>query len=164
MNSIVKIIVTIFITLILFFSAFSVYQIPSVKETIALATTIKPETFTELYLENHTEIQKYIEVDVAQTFSFTIHNLEHKTMDYPYEVYIEDLDGNKAELVKDIVRLKHDEKRTIPVYFQINVPVKRAKVVVNLTSKDQAIHFWIGEELGKLQASPTVALEEPEAL
>jgi hypothetical protein len=123
-----------------------VSSFPSVRETVALATTVKPETFTELYLENHLTLPKETIIKKAETFSFTIHNLEYKTMTYPYEVYIQDTAGRKEVLIKDIVKLKHDEKKTIPVYYELLQPIKRAKVVVNLTAKQQEIHFWIGEE------------------
>lgn len=137
-----------------------VYRIPGVSESIALATTIKPETFTELYIENHTKLPRSTEINTARTFSFTIHNLEYKTMTYPYEVYIEDIDGNKAEILKDIVKLDHDQKKTIPVYYQLNIPLQRAKVVVNLIGKKQQIHYWIGNEPGEKASSASAENEE----
>lgn len=122
---------------------FLLSQNTSVQQSVALATTIQPEPFTELYFEGHENLSKKTEVKNAQTFAFTIHNLEYKTTSYPYKVYVQDASGNKAEILKDIVILKHDEKKTIPVYYELLQPVKRAKVVVNLTKKQQQIHYWI---------------------
>lgn len=127
------------------YSGFTLYAIPSVRETIALATTVKPETFTELYLEDHTNLPKSNQVKNPEWFKFTVHNLEYKTMNYPFEVYIEDIDGNKAVIMKDIFKLNHDEYKTIPVYYELLYPIERGKVVVNLIDKDQAVHFWIGK-------------------
>ena len=124
---------------------FLVSQNPSARQTVALATTVKPETFTELYFENHQTLSKQTEIQKAQTFSFTIHNVEYNKMTYPYEVYIEDTEGNRAEILKDIVVLNHDEKKTIPVYYELLQPLTRAKVVVNLPTKNQEIHYWIGD-------------------
>ncbi len=125
---------------------FLVSQNPSARQTVALATTVKPETFTELYFENHEKLVKQIEPNNPQSFSFTIHNREYGTVTYPYEIFITDTNGNKAEIVKDIVVLKHNEKKTIPVYFELLQPVARAKITVKLNNKGQEIHYWIGEE------------------
>ncbi len=139
----------VLIAIIISFAAtafFLVSQNPAAQQTVALATTVKPETFTELYFENHNKLPKQTDLQKAQTFSFTIHNVEYHKMSYPYEVFIEDADGNRAEILKDIVVLNHDEKKTIPVYYELLQSVKRAKVVVSLPTKDQEIHYWIGEE------------------
>jgi len=70
---------------------------PSIKEAIALATTHKPETFTELYFENHIDLPKTINRWQQYSFTFTIHNLEYKDMDYRYVVYLE-RDNEKTTL------------------------------------------------------------------
>lgn len=121
---------------------------PSLQNTIALATTVKPETFTELYFENHLNLTRHTTVNKPHTVTFTIHNLEYKTMNYPYEIYVEDASqsARKTTVLKDIVRLNHDEKRTIAEHFILVDELKRAKVVINLTDKNQEIHYWIGEE------------------
>ena len=76
---------------------------------------------------------------------FTIHNLENKDMEYPYEVYI-DVNGEKQMIDKSSVLIKNNEYETILEDFTITVPMQRVKVVVNLISKSQQIHFWMGEE------------------
>lgn len=145
-----RIILTPIFLFLLAYAGFTLYAIPSVRNSIALATTIKPETYTELYLEDHTTLPKSNKVDSPEWFKFTIHNLENKTMNYPYEVYIEDTDGNRAKIVKDIVKLNNDEYRTIPIYYELLHPVERAKIVIRLIDKDQSIHFWIGKSNEKI--------------
>ncbi len=56
--------------------------VPPVKEAFILATTKKPETFTELYFEDHLSLPKEIILFKENNFKFTIHNLENKDMDY----------------------------------------------------------------------------------
>ena len=78
---------------------------PSVKEALILATTVKPETFTELYFENHLSLPKEVTLFKEYNFKFTIHNLENKDMEYPYEVYI-NVNGEKQIIDKISVSIK----------------------------------------------------------
>ena len=122
-----------------------VKDVPSVKEAIVLATTVKPETFTELYFDDHLSLPNKITLFKEDNFKFTIHNLENKDMEYPYEVYI-DVNGEKQMIDKSSVLIKNNEYKTITENFTITVPMQRVKVVVNLIDKNQQIHFWMGEE------------------
>jgi hypothetical protein len=122
------------------------FTIPSFQHNISLATASKSERFTELYFDNHLNLPKSNTLKQPQTFSFTIHNLENKTIDYPYEIYIEDTAGSRSGIITNSVRISHDQVKTITESFEILAPVKRAKVVVNLMNKKQEIHFWIGED------------------
>lgn len=114
-----------------------------VKEAVTLATTKKPETFTELYFQNHTGLPSRVIPNQEYSFAFTIHNVEYQDMDYPYEIYIEQ-NGEKQHLAKSSVSVKDREFMTIQQGFVLNKPfATRAKVVINLINKNQSIHFWI---------------------
>jgi len=119
----------------------------AVADTLILNATFKPEKFTELYLENHNKLPKETLVNNPYSFRFTIHNLEHQLMEYPYEIYIVDASGS-ARVDEDTgrVTLKHDQYKTITQTFTLMSQFTRAKVVVNLIDKNQSIHFWIGKE------------------
>jgi len=119
--------------------------VPSLKEALILATTVKPETFTELYFEEHLSLPNKVTLFKENNFKFTIHNLENKDMEYPYEVYIE-VNGERQSIDKNSVLIKNNEYETISEDFTITVPMQRVKVVVNLINKNQQIHFWMGEE------------------
>jgi len=119
--------------------------VPSLKEALILATTVKPETFTELYFEDHLSLPNKVTLFKENNFKFTIHNLENKDMEYPYEVYM-DINGEKQMIDKSSVLIKNNEYKTILEEFTITVPTQRVKVVVNLINKNQQIHFWMGEE------------------
>ena len=118
---------------------------PSVKEALILATTVKPETFTELYFEDHLFLPNKVTLFKENIFKFTIHNLENKDMVYIYEVYI-DVNREKQMIDKNSVLIKNNEYKTITKDFTITVPTQRVKVVVNLIGKNQQIHFWMAEE------------------
>src|SRR5665648_542546 len=119
--------------------------VPSVNEALILATTKKPETFTELYFEDHLSLPNKVTLFKENNFKFTIHNLENKVMVYIYEVYI-DVNREKQMIDKNSVIIKNNEYKTITEDFTITVPSQRVKVVTNLIGKNQQIHFWMEEE------------------
>lgn len=120
---------------------------PSIKEAIILATTVKPETFTELYFEDHLSLPVKIILFNENKFKFTIHNLENKDMAYGYEVYL-DLNGEEKQIIdNNSVLIKSNEYKTITESFTIKVPIRRVRVVVSLVDKNQQIAFWMGEEI-----------------
>lgn len=114
---------------------------PSLEEVIALATTRKPETFTELYFENHVNLPKDIKRFEQYKFTFTIHNLENKDIDYPYIVYLQ-RGAEKTIIYKDRVYVKNNEFKSIKKTVG---PLKnlRSKIVVELVDKNQNISFWM---------------------
>jgi hypothetical protein len=115
--------------------------IAAVKETIDLATTKKPETLTELYFENHASLPKTIERHTNYSFTFTIHNLEYKAMQYPYVVYLE-ANNKKIVLDEGLVSLKDGGYTSITEEFG---PLKlvRMKITVELAGRNQPISFWM---------------------
>lgn len=133
--------------MVCFFTAviFQLVKYNSVKKAIILATTKEPSTFMELYFEDHLSLPNKIVLFKENSFEFTIHNLENKDMEYPYEVYI-DIDGEKQIICTDSILIKDNEYETIAVDFTITIPIKRSKVVVNLIDENEQIYFWIEEE------------------
>ena len=130
--------------------------IPSVQRTWILATTVQPETFTELYFEDHLKLPSKIVVGQSEDFKFTIHNLEYKDMKYAIEMYIL-ADGKRENLDKQTVAIKSNGYKTILESYTILEPVKRAEVVINLIDKKQQIDFWVDGEL--IPSSPTPGYE-----
>lgn len=131
--------------ILLVIGVFQFVKIPSsVKEAFALATTKKPETFTELYFEDHTNLPKTIKLYEFYSFDFTVHSLEYKDTDYSYIVYLQ-RENQKIILDQGKFNLKNNEYKSIKEDFG---PLKhlRAKIVVELVNKNQQIAFWIGEE------------------
>jgi len=115
---------------------------PTVKNTIALATTIKPETFTELYFENYLKLPSVVTPDQQCSFSFTIHNLENRDMQYHYVVYLQT--GKWRQVIADkTVFVRNNHSLTIPEIFQAPNAKTKSEVVVDLINKNQQIGFWI---------------------
>jgi hypothetical protein len=145
--------------------AYRIYDtVPAVKEAVTLATTVQPETFTELYFENHTSLPSMIALNHENKFKFTVHNLEYKTMTYPYEVYVKCSDigcnGEKQIIDEGKITLKQNEYKTIPESFTLTLPAGKMEVVANLINKNQAIDFWAyGVTQAVLSASSTVTVQ-----
>jgi hypothetical protein len=116
--------------------------VPGAKDAITLATTVKPETFTELYFKNHLKLPSIVKIGETYSFSFTVHNLEYKTYNYPYEVYI-DTNGQRQYIEKGNFSLRQDQYKTIKEDFSVAPPATRSAVVINLINKNQQIDFWI---------------------
>ena len=151
--------VIVICAIILLYSAFLYFfSIPSVSKAWAILTTIKPDSFTELYFEDHLTLPKTVENNKIYTFKFTTHNLEYKDMTYPYEVYILD-NGKKQTIEKKTFMLKQDQYKTLQEKFTFTKPLKdRAEIIVYLINNDQQIDFWI--EGKQIQPSSTIKMSK----
>jgi hypothetical protein len=115
--------------------------IPQIKETITLATTVKSETFTELYFENHNDLPGIIESHKIYNFTFTIHNLEDRKINYLYIVYLQTA-STKVILNQGTINMENGAYKSIREEFG---PLKnaRVKITVELVNKNQLIDFWM---------------------
>jgi hypothetical protein len=121
-----------------------VSNVPSIRNAVTLATTAKPEAFTELYFEDHNDLPKTIERYKEYSFSFTIHNLEHKDVEYSYIVYLQ-RDSGRTILDSGRFSLQNDEYKSQREDFG---PLEntRTQIVVEITNKNQQIDFWMEEQ------------------
>lgn len=103
-----------------------------------------PETFTELYFEDHSSLPTHTVAGKTDSFSFTIHNIEYATTTYPYSVYFEyNLLLTKVLFEKDTVTLAPGEVKTITVSHTWKSGELQGKVVVLLESTNQYINFLL---------------------
>lgn len=113
------------------------------------ALTPQQEQFTELFFENHGQLPKKIELGKTYPITFTIHNREHETTIYTYEVSFA-ADGHEQETKTVIDRntavLKHDESKTIESLVTVQEPFMRGKITVELVELKQKIHVWVEEQ------------------
>lgn len=141
----VGIILIIFLTTLTFLHSSFKNVIKNVyPELYALNIIPKPESFTELYFENHESLPFTILPQQQYAISFTIHNLEHKNMNYIYEAYIT-TGSNKTILQQGSVFLKNDERKTLSIPFTINASISKSEIVVNISNLQQSIDFWVNK-------------------
>src|SRR3989344_6509010 len=101
----------------------------------------EPENLTELYFENHNDLPKSITSGQKYEFTFTIHNLENKDMDYPYVVFLR-TDEKKIILDEKSVNLKNGEFKMIKEEFG-SLNNLKMKITVELVNRNQQIDFWM---------------------
>lgn len=108
------------------------------------------EKYTELFIDHHEALPRNITPDTRYIFKFTIRNLEHKDMAYPYSVTAETETGEVIFTIKEgTVNLKYGDKKTIEVPFTFSPQFQRAKIEIRLFSTNQTIHFWVNEKDSK---------------
>ncbi len=101
-----------------------------------------PETYTELYFEDHASLPKKTTAGQKTTFSFTIHNMEGIVTTYPYEVYFKYTNlGWKVIFLKGTVTLAPGEFQTITISHTWRSSELEGKVVVELLGSNQYIDF-----------------------
>ena len=102
----------------------------------------EPERFTELYLENHLQLPKSYVRGGNNSFTFTVHNVEHKPMKYEYVV--DAISTESARIItKGSFKLEHDAYKSVTTRIASPEAATRTKININLENKDQSIHFWV---------------------
>lgn len=102
----------------------------------------QPERFTELYLEDHLALPRSYNPKRNNSFTFTVHNLEHKPMDYVYVV--EAISTESARIIsRGNFRLEHDGYKSVTAKIASTEAQVRTKINISLENKDQSIHFWV---------------------
>jgi hypothetical protein len=112
-------------------------------ELITFDLVPKPEKLTELYFNNNASLPDAATSNQAISFAFVIHNLE--TTDYQY-VYKVSVNANGISHIVDSgnVLVKNNQYYVKNEKVQLLNAPGRQEVVVELTNKQQSIHFWTG--------------------
>src|ERR1700722_16939 len=104
----------------------------------------QPETFTELYFQNSSNLPTETVANQPISFAFTIHNVEATTTVYPYIVYFQDQNGNRTIFTSDTVTLLNNESTTINVVHVFPTSNMTGEVIVDLPSlNNQSIDFLL---------------------
>lgn len=100
----------------------------------------RDKTYTEIYFGDMDEtVQAGDKVEV----SFTIKNAEASDTKYTYDVYYKYGDVRETILEPSEITIGKGSKKDIALTFVYPKELDRVKVVVNLTSHDQYIYWWI---------------------
>ncbi len=105
------------------------------------------EPFTELFLNNHLDLPKEIVKGQTVSFSFTIHNLEGKTMTYPYVVYLKTDGGYQIPIAHDSVTVNNKQARTIVESYTFKNADQNVTVFIELSGVNQNLHFRISSTM-----------------
>lgn len=109
---------------------------------IADALQANPENFTELYFVDHQLLPRQVEIGEKYAFSFKVRNLENKTLDYQYEIYLTDKITRKM-LKNGEFSLINGQETSIPADFETPENTGELQISVSLVNKRQEISFWV---------------------
>lgn len=116
---------------------------PQIKEVMAQYHLLpEPENLTELYFEDHINLPKTIVRLETYGYTFTVHNLENKDMEYKYITYLKNVD-KKILLQQGKFFLNNGEYKSITVGDLGPLKSTRVKIVVELLGRNQEISFWM---------------------
>jgi hypothetical protein len=115
----------------------------------------RPERVTELYFTDYRNIPGTDSFDLTQTVTFTVHNIEHRTTTYHYELTSQAEADNKEHLMaKGSFTLAHGHSLATTKNITPIASDARSTVKVNLeyeeialgaskpTPQKQSIHYW----------------------
>jgi hypothetical protein len=113
-----------------------------IRHQLTLATTRQPEQFTELYLLDTNTLPATVTPGQTVPLHFAIKNLEQKPMDYQYVITFTDAAGY-TELHTANVHLANSQSQMITQNVVVPKGEGRGKLVVQLTHKNQSVHYWL---------------------
>jgi hypothetical protein len=113
---------------------------PAIKDAFALATTKKPEAFTELYFNDSAHLPTSAPVGQPRTFSFHIHSHEAHPVVYRYEVRLSTPDSTSMVAQGSVV-LTPGAGADIPVTFTTTEEGVRPQITVHLLGREEVINF-----------------------
>jgi hypothetical protein len=101
------------------------------------------ENFTELFFDKHYRIPKTVVAQDTVPFSFVVHNVEERTMDYVYEVYAVSEEGQQMMLDQGNVTVANDEYKTIDETYRVPKTIRQTTIFIELPELKQKIHFLL---------------------
>lgn len=111
----------------------------------------EPERLTELYFTDHAKLPTTYTPGETQTVSFSIHNLEYRTVQYNYRITQTDGDGNNGiELANGSVTLDQNQttNESAAVILTDFGPKSRLNVVLETGTSRQTIFYNITKQGG----------------
>jgi hypothetical protein len=112
----------------------------------SLKLTPQKETFTELYFDDSDKLPDQTIQGKEETFSFTIHNMEGVSVEYPYVVYFTGPANPRAVLAQGSVTLEDNEYRSIPISHVFKATNQTGTIVVELLNLNQKITFLVTDK------------------
>ncbi len=123
------------------------YRSPIYAQLNTLKLVPQEEHLTELYFNNHLSLPKLSRAGNKISFSFTIHNLEGKEMEYPYSVYIKSGTIESPTIVdSNKILVKSGESKVISETYTFKSSPATAVVFAELTDLHQNIHFLLSDK------------------
>jgi uncharacterized membrane protein len=116
----------------------------------------QPERFTELYF-TAPSLPTHFKRGRSEVVAFTIHNLEHQTIQYHYLLTVQTEDGKKQFLGDGTIAVAYDHAQNVRRTITVPLSARRVKVQVSLqysgipfgqnkaNIETQSIHYWVNK-------------------
>jgi hypothetical protein len=108
----------------------------------AIQPSAAAQSYTELAFNNVNNLPTVVPNNNQLGFSFMLHNVEGKTVSYPYIIAIQ-TDGNTQVVKQGIITLTANARASITEKISIQSSSQRQKVLITLPTKQQSIDFWL---------------------
>lgn len=113
---------------------------PILSHDFALATSEKPEPYTELYFNNLLSLPPSIKSGKQQNLNYTIANHEGRLNAYTYHVLILE-DSVVKTVINKTVAIDSEQSVSLPITFIATKSRATIEVIVELPEQHQSIHF-----------------------
>jgi hypothetical protein len=107
---------------------------------VALATTMKPDPFTELSFNSVVTLPTHVIAGQSTSFTFTISNKELKTMNYVYTITQTD-SATPQKSTTSTLTIPAGQTRNIKKAFIATVPSNTITISVSLPLQAETIQF-----------------------
>ena len=113
---------------------------PILSHDFALATSVRPEPYTELYFNNLLTLPPSIESGKQQNLHYTIANHEGRLNAYTYRILILEDTVVKTVITKTVA-IDSEQSISLPITFIAPKNRETIEVIVELPEQHQSIHF-----------------------
>lgn len=105
----------------------------------------QPEHFSELYFTSPDTLPTTYLPGRSQHVFFTVHNMEYRTTNYPYQIIQTSQDGQQLEvLASGTFTLAQNQSHTQQLTITPIDLGTRSKITVELINQPQSISYWVG--------------------
>jgi hypothetical protein len=102
------------------------------------------ERFTELYFTHPDSLPGYYLPGLAQSLSFTTHDLEYRTTVYDYAIIEQSADRSQAVVLDNgTFTLHQNQYKTVTHALKFTDVGQRIKITVQLTNTHESIAYWL---------------------
>lgn len=104
----------------------------------------EPEKLTELYFTHPNNLPATYRPGQTQTLSFTVHNIEHKTMTYHYKITEAGQNHQAPKTIRQgSFTLRQNQYRTVTASTTLADLGSRVKITADLPTANESIDYWV---------------------
>ncbi|HUD11229.1 MAG TPA: hypothetical protein VMS08_02360 [Candidatus Saccharimonadia bacterium] len=119
-----------------------IYQAdPAIRQTVVLATTVKPDPVTELYFNDYQNLPN--QLALKQPFSFSFHISNHMARTISYRYTVADVTASQTtQVTNGEVTVRDGGGVNETVHFALPQANEPSQIIVSLQNPVQHIDFW----------------------